>query len=242
MRVSATSTLAEIASSAPATIPVFESFGLDYCCGGRRRLDKACREAGIAEDRLIAELETAAADRPGEAMDWSAAPVHELVDHIVARHHSYVKTEIPRIETLLSKVAGRHQAKHPELVQVRELFLALASELSSHLMKEEQILFPYIRSLSGAGEPAPACFGNVVDEPISRMVAEHEDAAGLLEKIRELTASYETPEGACTSFVALYQALDAFEKDLHRHVHLENNVLFPRTLRLASQRPSGQRP
>jgi regulator of cell morphogenesis and NO signaling len=153
--------------------------------------------------------------------------------HIVEKHHRYVRQEIPRVETLLSKVVDRHGAAHSELSEIRNLFGVVAQELSTHMLKEEQVLFPHIERLAAGfarNSPAPPAFFGAVERPIANMIADHDDAGSLLEKIRELSNGYTTPAGACPTFGALYRGLAEFERDLHEHIHLENNILFPRAI------------
>lgn len=232
-------TVREIALETPASIRVFESLGIDYCCGGRKPLSEACAEAGIAMDRALALLtQAAAAPQTGES-DWSRASLAALAAHIVEAHHGYVRAETPRIQSLLAKVGSKHAVKRPELIRIERLFLALAQELATHMLKEEHILFPYVASLEearAANSPAPhACFDSI-ERPIANMLADHDDAGALLAQMRALSHGYSVPEDACPTFVALYRALEEFERDLHMHVHLENNVLFPRAVALEQGR------
>ncbi len=228
-------TVREIALETPAAIRVFESLGIDYCCGGRKPLSEACAEAGVAMDRALALLTRAAAAPETSEADWSRATLAALTAHIVEVHHGYVRAETPRIESLLAKVGSKHSLKRPELLRIERLFLALAQELATHMFKEEQILFPYIASLEEARAAKSAlphaCFDSV-ERPIANMLADHDDAGALLAQIRALSNDYSVPEDACPTFAALYRALEEFERDLHMHVHLENNVLFPRAVAL----------
>lgn len=229
-------TVREIATENPASMPVFESFGIDYCCGGARLLSDACARAGVDADQVRLLIEKAERDfLTKDLRDWRELPLCELMMHIVDKHHTFVRQETPRIEALLMKVAAKHGAAHPELNEIEALFGAIGQELSTHMMKEEHILFPYIKRMEEAAErrgPRPqACFDSV-QRPISNMIAEHDDAGALLERIRHLAGGYTAPDGACLTYQALYRALAAFERDLHQHVHLENNILFPRAVAL----------
>ncbi len=155
--------------------------------------------------------------------------------HIVGEHHGYVRRETPRIAALLIKVVAKHGPAHPEVTEIEPLFVAIGQELSIHMMKEEQVLFPYVERMEQAvlaGETAPAAFFGTVKRPIANMVAEHDDAGALLSRIRALSNEFAAPAGACPTFVALYRALEEFERDLHHHVHLENNILFPRAIEM----------
>jgi len=228
-------TVREIAIEHPGTVPVFESLGIDYCCGGKRGLQDACERAGVPVERAL-DLLAAVKENPSpDTANWSGVSTHELIGEIVGRHHSYARSETPRLLTMLQKVVSRHGQTHPELASIQTLFGALTEELSAHMLKEENILFPYLDRMAsavtqGAATP-PASFGSV-EMPISRMLADHEDAGELLAQIRTLSAEYQAPDSACPTYRALYHGLEEFERDLHHHVHLENNILFPRALHM----------
>ena len=226
-------TVREIAIENPATVRVFESLGIDYCCGGRRPLTEACESANVPLDRMMELLAKVDQSDPEDARRWSDASLSDLTGHIVARHHAFVRQEAPRLEALLDKVVSRHGDAHPELCSIKELFGAMAQELTTHMLKEEQVLFPYLEKMEAAvresGTVPPAFFGSL-QNPIARMLADHDDAGELTSKIRALSANYSAPESACPSYRALYRGLEDFERDLHRHVHLENNILFPRAI------------
>ncbi|MBZ5673356.1 MAG: iron-sulfur cluster repair di-iron protein [Acidobacteriia bacterium] len=228
-------TVREIAIEHPATVRAFESLGIDYCCGGKRTLKDACERAGVPVERTLDLLAQIEEHTPSEAANWAGASAQELISHIVGRHHSYVRSETPRLMTMFDKVVSRHGQDHPELASIRDLFSALTQELFAHMLKEENVLFPYLEKMDAAvtrGEiPPPAVFGSV-EMPISRMLADHEDAGVLLAKMRVLSSGYSAPESACPTYRALYHGLDEFERDLHQHVHLENNILFPRALHM----------
>jgi regulator of cell morphogenesis and NO signaling len=229
-------TVREIALENPATVRVFETLGIDYCCGGKRMLGDACAHAGVPLDRAIellasANRQTAAEDASG----WSEVPMRVLAGHIVKKHHAYVRQEVPRLESLFTKVIGRHGANHPEVAQIEALFAAMDQELSTHMLKEEQVLFPYIENMENAidaGKSLPPAFFGSVKRPIANMLADHDDAGSLLERMRQLSNGYAPPDGACPTFRGLYKGLEEFERDLHRHVHLENNILFPRAIEM----------
>jgi regulator of cell morphogenesis and NO signaling len=227
-------TVGEIAAAEPASMRVFEALGIDYCCGGKRDLAEACSRAGVSVENVMARIAEAGRSVHAFAPSvWAEAPLTELIRHIVERHHAYVRAEAPRIQGLLGKVIARHGVAHPEVAQVRDLFNAAAEELIIHMLKEEQVLFPYIARMEQAantGQPRPPAFFGSVANPIAHMMADHDDAGALLARMNELTGGYAPPKGGCATFRALYQALARFELDLHEHVHLENNILFPRAL------------
>jgi regulator of cell morphogenesis and NO signaling len=236
MTLTATKTVRDYAIETPQTIPVFEKLGIDYCCGGNRPLDEVCTVAHLSLDDVVRSLEAAIATpvKPNER-ELQAGSLAELISHIVRTHHVYVRTEIPQIEKLLEKVTGKHGPNHPELAHIRSVFHGLGQELTTHLMKEEAVLFPYIERMEEAvlqHEPIlPPPFGTVAN-PVRMMQHEHDDAGAALKALREASKDYNPPADACTSFQALYTALGNFEKDLHQHIHLENNVLFPRALEM----------
>ena len=172
---------------------------------------------------------------PAAGRDWNTGELGELIQHIVSTHHNYVKSEVPRLESLIAKVCGVHGKNHPELLKVQSVFRALGAELSTHMMKEENILFPYIARMeeslrSGRGSIRPP-FGSV-ENPIHMMVMEHDSAGDALRELRNLTNDYAPPADACISYQTLYRALGEFEADLHQHIHLENNILFPRAVEM----------
>jgi len=235
MKPDVNQTVREIAIEHPATVRVFESLGIDYCCGGKRSLRDACQRAGVPVERALDLLEGVKEDSTTDAANWGGASAQELVRHIVGQHHSYVRSETPRLMTMFEKVVSRHGQAHSELASIRDLFKALTEELSVHMHKEENVLFPYFEQMESAvargAAPPPVVFGSV-EMPISRMLADHDDAGELLARIRALSNEYHAPESACPTYRALYHGLEEFERDLHHHVHLENNILFPRALRM----------
>jgi regulator of cell morphogenesis and NO signaling len=229
-------TVREIAIENPSSVRVFESLGIDYCCGGKRPLSDACSHANVDMDRVLELLATARRDSQTPASgEWNEKPLTELIDHIVEKHHGFVRRETPRIASLLTKVAAKHGLLHPEIHQIESLFTAIGQELSTHMLKEEQVLFPYISRMQQAvlgGNPIPEAFFGSVRRPIANMLAEHDDAGALLSQIRELSHGYTAPNGACPTFLALYAGLEDFERDLHQHIHLENNILFSRAVEM----------
>ena len=205
-----------------------------------KSLRDACAQAHVSIDAVVNALEHDSDPRHKESADpdFTNSPLVELTDHIINTHHAYVKQEIPRIHNLLSKVVSVHGKNHPELAQVQRTFQAMSGELISHLMKEENILFPYISALEDAtrqGRPAPRPPFGTVSNPVHMMEMEHDSAGAALKEMRNFTADYTAPDDACFSYKTLYAALSDFEADLHQHVHLENNILFPRAIELESQ-------
>lgn len=239
-----TQTVRDIATENPAAVRVFEKYGIDYCCGGRVPLAEACATKGLNVDDVIASLETAAAPfAPGEK-DWAKESLTDLAAHIVATHHAYVSREVPRLNELAGKVVGRHGDTRQELAVIQSKLTELGEELIAHQGKEEVVLFPYIgkfeRYASGVGVKPRSCFGTI-DHPITMMTQDHDYAGKLMAEIRGLSRDYTPPAGACPTFRAFYAGLDEFEQDLHQHIHLENNILFPRAIALeASAAQQGQ--
>jgi regulator of cell morphogenesis and NO signaling len=211
-------TVGEIAAERPASVRVFEKYEIDYCCGGKTSLAAACAGRGIAPERLIEELDAALAPSAGADPDWQTASLTDLIDHILTKHHAWLKTELPRLSRLQQKVTAAHGAAHADsLVPLAETLEALRQELEAHMMKEETILFPMIRAGSAS-----------VANPISVMEHEHDSAGRALERMRAVTGNYTLPADACNSYRALFAGLRELEADLHQHIHLENNILFPR--------------
>jgi regulator of cell morphogenesis and NO signaling len=237
MNLNAAKTVRELATTIPFATRIFERFGIEYCCGGNKSLQAACHQARISPDEVLRCLEEAntAGAASSATLNFQKTGLVELIAHILAWHHKHVKQEIPRIKQLAFKVVAVHCANHPELAAVQRSFKDLADELLGHMMQEESVLFPYIEKLEEAvisDKPAPrAAFGSI-SNPIRMMELEHESAGRTLENIRTLTSAYTPPENACLSYTTLYSALEEFEVDLHEHVHLENNILFPRAVAL----------
>jgi regulator of cell morphogenesis and NO signaling len=230
-----TKTVREIALEQPSSIRVFEHYGIDYCCGGRKPLTEACVAGKLDVDSVIAALEAAAKIPAPIFQDWSQASLESLSGHIVATHHAYVKRELPRLAELALKVVARHGATRTELPIIQASLVRLDEELSQHLAKEEAILFPYVVSLERASADGSAkpegCFGTVAN-PIAMMTQEHDAAGALIAEIRRLSHNFVTPADACPTYHAFYNGLKDFEQDLHQHIHLENNILFPRAIDL----------
>jgi len=222
-------TIREIALEAPATTRVFENFKIDYCCGGRRSIADACSAMGLDPASLIDELD-GVINAPRADSDPERLRPSKLIEYIIAKHHIFTAHELERLAPLMAKVALRHGASHPELLELQDVLNALTLSLMPHMLKEENVLFPYIQELELAdarGFSTPPPHFGTVQNPIRMMMAEHDVDGERLRKMRQLTADYTLPEGACPSFTSLYAGLQDLEGDLHRHIHLENNVLFP---------------
>lgn len=239
MPIEATQTVGDLAAELPGATREFEKLGIDYCCGGSRSLGEACAQANISVDEALARLQKGLATGSSQGQhNWQNEPLSELIAHINSTHHVFVREECPRIEKLAAKVVSVHGKNHPELLEVQQVFGDLSNELHVHLMKEEQILFPYVTRMeeaAAAKEPAPpAMFGTVMN-PVRMMMQEHDGAGDALKKLRAVTNGYALPGDACISYKTLYEALQGFEADLHQHIHLENNILFPRSVSLEAR-------
>jgi len=235
-----TQTVRDIASENPAAVRVFEKYGIEYCCGGQVPLTEACAAKGVNIDELIAALESAVPSAPGEK-EWAKESLADLAAYIVSTHHAYVNREMPRLNELAAKVVSRHGDTRSELAGIQAKLGELGEEMTAHQGKEEVVLFPYIGKLerfaAGNGAKPRNCFGTIAN-PIAMMTKDHDVAGNLMAEIRKLSADYAPPESACPTFRAFYAGLHEFEQDLHRHVHLENNILFPRALALETSAAS----
>jgi regulator of cell morphogenesis and NO signaling len=225
----------EIALSDPGARRILEAAGVDYCCGGNKSLEEACFRANVPAEVILQQLrENSGRVRPEESA-WVTAPLCDLTRHIRERHHRYVREVIPSLRGLLARVREKHGSKHPEIEEIEKLFGDVAREMLMHMQKEEQILFPYIEALeraaNGKGAIEPPFF-QTVRNPIHAMMKEHDDAGELVRQIRTASGEYKAPADACISFRSAYQELQQFEEDMHLHVHLENNILFPRAVEL----------
>jgi regulator of cell morphogenesis and NO signaling len=214
---------------------VFDRLGIDYCCHGATPLAEACALRSLDFDRVVSELAESdisnANDDEPDRVDFAAMTAGELADHVVETHHAYLRRELPRLSDLIDKVAAAHGTRHPELDDLRETFAGLREELESHLLKEERVLFPLVKQLEAARSPFPIHCGTI-GNPILVMRHEHDDAGAALERMRVLTGDYQAPPDGCTSFQILYEGLARLEADLHRHIHKENNILFPKAAAL----------
>jgi regulator of cell morphogenesis and NO signaling len=222
MNLESNNTVRELAQAIPGATRVFEKVGIDYCCGGHRLLTEACATAKVNVEDVMQSLKLAAESNSfGEEPDFST--LTELIDHIIDTHHVFTRTEIVRLRALVNKVCGVHGQNNPELESVRTLFETLSLELEPHMMKEELVLFPYVKVMEAAvlGQRSfmSPPFGTVRNPEI-------------LKEIRRVTSNYTVPGDVCIGYQTLYQALEALEKDLHQHIHLENNVLFPRAVEM----------
>lgn len=234
----APSTIGELVANDFRKAEVFRKFGLDFCCGGKKSVEEACEKKGISAmevERALAELDKQSNLVNEDFNNWELG---FLSDYIINTHHHYVAESLPMLYELSAKVARVHGDRHPELVDIANYFNAVADELTMHMHKEEYILFPYIKQLADSKKNntvlSPAPFGTI-ENPIRMMESEHVSAGGNMEKIRELSNVFTPPNDACASYRVLFAKLDEFEKDLHQHIHLENNILFPKAIALEKE-------
>lgn len=231
-----TRTVGDLVRERPGRARVFEDLGIDYCCGGRDSLSEACASAGLRVEDVSRRLRESDASQTGVTeTDWTKEPLSRLVDHILETHHAYLRDELPRLADSIDRIVAAHAEGHPELREVRSVFTALKTELESHMAKEEQVLFPLIRELEQSEEApgqAPEFHCDSLRNPIAVMESEHSDAGEALGRLRRLTAGFTTPEDGCATYRRVMDGLRELESDLHRHIHKENNILFPRAVEL----------
>jgi len=232
MQEISTRTVRDIALETPSAMPVFENYKIDYCCGGHISFDEACEKAGISTAELWKEIEAALArgeNAVEDVLKWTQAA---LVDHIIDEHHDYTRDAINRLSPLMDKVCRKHGSDHAELGEIQTTFAQLADDMILHIKKEEMMLFPFIKQLERMRADAPMQPFGSVQNPVRVMMNEHDAAGDLLRNMRTLSHEYAIPEGACPSYIGLYTGFEELEKDLHRHIHLENNILFPRAIEM----------
>jgi regulator of cell morphogenesis and NO signaling len=231
-------TLSQIVVNNYKTAAIFEKYNLDFCCRGNKLLQTACKEKGVPEETLLTELNdlfNKKEESNGRYNEWNA---DFLVEYIVNIHHGYIRTITPVLLGHTQKIASVHGERHPETIEVARIFNAVSKDLKHHMMKEEEILFPYIKYMvktSGGATKAEPPYFSTVENPIKLMIAEHEAAGDELYEIRNLTNNYTPPADACNTYKVCYQELKEFEEDLHKHVHLENNILFPKAIALEKE-------
>jgi len=237
--ISSGTTVREVALQVPEATRLFEKLKIDYCCGGNRKLGDACASAGVETAEVLRMLDDVAQpDNGKQAANFQQLPLPELITHIVDKHHVFTKEEMNRLDLLFRKVISVHGENHPELPKAGAAFERLCADLSPHMFKEERVLFPYIVTVARAAAqsaPIPVPPFGTVNNPVRMMMMEHDMAGEILRELRELTSDYTPPADGCISYKTLYQALEAFEKDLHQHIHLENNILFPRAIEMEAQ-------
>jgi regulator of cell morphogenesis and NO signaling len=231
MTITEHTTIADVASSVPSSVRIFQKHGIDFCCGGKRPIGLVCQEHGLSFADVAGEIQASMAQPAADARDWSTESMTALVRHILTAYHDPLKDELPRLEAMAAKVASVHGHNASYLERVKAIVLELGAELRSHMQKEELVLFPAIEAMeSWGGSTMP------LNGPVTVMEDEHDHAGRLLAELREITGGYEMPEWGCGTFQALYRGLADLESAMHVHIHLENNLLFPRALARGSER------
>jgi len=228
-------TIGEIVAKDYRKAQVFKKFGIDFCCGGKKTVTEVCDKKGIDISEVKQQLASMEADQGNPSQNYQNWELDFLCDYIVSTHHKYVKDTLPFLSEISAKVARVHGDSHPEVVVAANAFAGVAADLSAHLLKEEKVLFPYIKQLVAAKRENAALpqapFGQV-SNPIQMMEAEHEHAGEDMSEIRTVTNDFAVPDDACTSYRILFKMFQEFESDLHQHIHLENNILFPKAIDL----------
>lgn len=230
-------TIGEMVANDFRKAEVFRKYGIDYCCGGKITLMQSCQKKGVNFDEIDQDLR-AIDERTDRTEDYKSWDPDFLADYIVNKHHKYVANSHPMMLELSAKVARVHGDRHPELIEINRLFNEIAEELTMHMYKEENVLFPFIREIARAKrdgtELKPPIFGTI-QNPIDMMESEHVSAGGSLEEIKELSSNFTPPEDACNSFRVFFSKLNEYELDLHQHIHLENNILFPKAIAIEKE-------
>ena len=231
-------TIGELVSKDFRKAEVFKKFGLDFCCGGKKTLTKACNEKGLDAVQIEKELKEIEEQPKKSSQDYNQWELDFLVDYIVNTHHKYITQSIPVIFEYTQKVAKVHGDRHPEAIEIANTFLKVVDEINRHMMKEENVLFPYIKLLASDKKQRiplkPSPFGTI-QNPIKMMEMEHDEVGNLMSNINKLSNNYTPPSNACTTFRLSYAKLNEFEEDLHQHIHLENNILFPKAIALEAE-------
>lgn len=236
MNITKETLIGELVATDYRAASVFKQNGIDFCCNGNRTLEEACSNKNIATEQVINSLLEVTSQKADTGVDFNTWPLDLLADYIEKKHHRYVEVKIPEIIPYLDKIVQVHGGHHPELLEVQQLFRESAGELSAHMKKEELILFPLIRKMiknANAGNNAEIIMGSVTS-PIQRMMEEHETEGDRFRKISELTNNYTTPADGCNTYRVTLALLKEFEDDLHLHIHLENNILFPKAIAMES--------
>ena len=240
--ITVATTLGEIAARIPQATRIFEDFGIDYCCGGKKSLEDACASSEISAQDVLQLIQGSQTTKPQtrQMHDWAHESLTSLIAHIKDTHHKYTRSEIERITPMLRRVLSVHGANHPELRRINSEFEALASELLDHMIDEEIVLFPYITRMEecGMGQRTVEPSGlNSLRQPVATLVFQHDSAGDKLRAIRQASGDYRVPEDACMTYRAVFRALAELEADLHQHIHLENNILFPRATAVEEMLP-----
>ena len=231
MNFSRDNIVGEVVAKDYRTASVFKSHGIDFCCRGNRSIKEVCEKNDLNTDTILEELNKSINNSIESLANFQTWDLDLLADYIEKKHHRYVEKKIPELLAYLNKIAQVHGARHPELLEIESLFIDSANELSAHMQKEEMVLFPYVRKLASDDNPSTPTFGTVKN-PIQIMMIEHDNEGVRFRKIAELSNNYNPPADACATYSVAFAMLKEFEEDLHTHIHLENNILFPRAIEM----------
>lgn len=232
MEISKQSIIGELVANDYKTASVFKKHQIDFCCNGNRSIEDACNKQQLDADQLILELNNLSGEQSGQSIDYNTWPLDLLADYIEKKHHRYVEEKITEIKPYINKIAAVHGNRHPELIEVEKLFIECAGQLTMHMKKEELMLFPAIRKMVMKGNEYTAPHFGSIENPINQMNSEHDAEGERFRKISELTNNYTIPEDGCNTYRVTLMLLQEFEEDLHLHIHLENNILFPKAIAL----------
>lgn len=238
MEISTQSIIGDLVAQDYRLASIFSQHGIDFCCNGNRSIEEACKNLQLDTDLIIQQLQTTTQLSTNPSEDYNSWSLDDLADHIIETHHHYVTRKIQEILPYLQKIVDVHGPQHPELIEVQQLFLQSAADLSQHMKKEELILFPFIRKMTHTQRQnlsltAPM-FGTV-ENPIAMMHEEHDHEGERFRQMAKLTDDYTPPADACNTYRTTFALLQEFEKDLHLHIHLENNILFPKAIELEKE-------
>lgn len=223
-------TIGEIVANDFRASTIFKNVGIDFCCGGNQKVTEACNEKGINKEKLISELKNLEQEPPNHSVNYNEWEIGFLCDYIVNTHHMFVTKNLPELVFNTGKIAMVHGDHHPELIEVATLFKTINEELIPHMKNEEEILFPAIKEVSHSGSPTQK---KIIAQEINRMLGEHDLAGKAMDEINQITKSYHVPQDGCATYQVTFKQLQQFEDDLHVHIHLENNILFPKALALS---------
>lgn len=235
MTISKEQIIGELVAKDYRAASVFKEEGIDFCCNGNRSIEAACQASNLDSAEVINKLQRILRSNGTGDIDFQSWDLDLLVDYIEKKHHRYVETTIPELKAYLKKIADAHGENHPELHEIEALFSASAGELTTHMKKEELILFPYVRKMVRSKELETPGFGSV-SNPIAMMMSEHDNEGVRFRKIAELSSNYTPPSDGCNTYKVAYSMLQEFENDLHKHIHLENNILFPKAIEMEKRK------
>ncbi|WP_430613524.1 iron-sulfur cluster repair di-iron protein [Flavobacterium sp. JP2137] len=235
MKTTVKMTIGEIVAQDYRTAAIFSKHGIDFCCKGHRTIEEVCEKKTLDSNRLLEVLDEVLAHQTSSSIDYKTWPLDLLTDYVEKTHHRYIEEKTPVLLQFLNKLSRVHGQNHPELLEVEQLFKESAQELAVHLKKEELILFPFVRKMVGAqigNEKIQAAHFGSVENPVAMMMEDHDHEGERFRKIAGITNNYTPPSDACNTYKITYAMLEEFERDLHKHIHLENNILFPQSIEL----------